>query len=109
MYNYYSPITLNKLSLEGVDKSSVDFEKKIALLRAKRMEESRQANSPTTGGISPVNKLAFAGSGIGFALGVALAFNKKTGFWKGWGYAIVGAVALGSLGRGIGFLTTKNN
>jgi len=40
-------------------------------------------------------------SSIGFASGVAYAFYKKTGFWKGWGIAIVGGIALGGIGYGI--------
>jgi len=31
---------------------------------------------------------------IGFASGVIYAFSKKTGFWKGWGIAIIGGIAL---------------
>lgn len=48
-----------------------------------------------------------AGSGIGFAMGVGYAFYKQTGFWKGWGIAIVSGIAIGGLTRGIGFLTMK--
>jgi hypothetical protein len=38
-------------------------------------------------------------AGVGFAGGVAVAFAKKTGFWKGWGIAIIGGI----VGSGIGF------
>ena len=38
------------------------------------------------------------GGSIGFALGVAYAFKTKSGFWKGWGYAIIGGIALGGIG-----------
>jgi hypothetical protein len=38
---------------------------------------------------------------VGFADGVAYAFNKQTGFWKGWGIAIIGSVVLGGIGYGI--------
>ncbi len=38
---------------------------------------------------------------IGFATGVAYAFYKKTGFWKGWGIAIIGSIAIGGIGYGI--------
>ena len=41
------------------------------------------------------------GSSIGFATGVAYAFYKKTGFWKGWGIAIIGSVVLGSVAYGV--------
>jgi hypothetical protein len=40
-------------------------------------------------------------SSIGFAAGVVYAFKKKTGFWKGWGIAIIGSVVLGGIGYGI--------
>jgi hypothetical protein len=40
-------------------------------------------------------------SPIGFMGGVAYAFNKKTGFWKGWGIAILGSIVLGGVGAGI--------
>jgi len=40
-------------------------------------------------------------SGLGFAGGVAYAFAKKTGFWKGWGIAIIGSIVLGGVGAGI--------
>jgi hypothetical protein len=42
---------------------------------------------------------------IGFASGVAYAFYKKTGFWKGWGIAIIGGIALGGIGYGIDLMT----
>lgn len=57
---------------------------------------------------SRLRRLAMAGAGIGFATGVGYAFYKQTGFWRGWGYGIVGAITLASLTRGVGFLTTKN-
>ena len=40
-------------------------------------------------------------SGIGFAGGVVYAFAKKTGFWKGWGIAIIGGIVAGGIGYGI--------
>lgn len=36
---------------------------------------------------------------VGFASGIAYAFAHKTGFWKGWGIAIVFGIG----GRGIGY------
>jgi hypothetical protein len=41
------------------------------------------------------------GSSIGFATGVGYAFYKKTGFWKGWGIAIIGSIVLGGVAYGI--------
>jgi hypothetical protein len=46
----------------------------------------------------PVSQLM---SAVGFAGGVAYAFNKQTGFWRGWGIAIIGSVVLGGIGYGI--------
>ena len=42
---------------------------------------------------------------IGFASGIAYAFYKKTGFWKGWGIAIIGGIELGGIGYGIDMMT----
>jgi hypothetical protein len=42
------------------------------------------------------------GSSLGFIIGLGYAFNVKSGFWKGWGYTILGSMALGGLGYGIG-------
>tara|TARA_Y100000389_G_scaffold113651_1_gene110760 strand:- start:3806 stop:4114 length:309 start_codon:yes stop_codon:yes gene_type:complete len=47
------------------------------------------------------------GSSIGFALGVAYAFKVKSGFWKGWGYAILGGFILGGVGYGVGMAKKK--
>jgi hypothetical protein len=41
------------------------------------------------------------GSSVGFATGVGYAFYKKTGFWKGWGIAIIGSIVLGGVAYGI--------
>lgn len=47
---------------------------------------------------------------IGFAAGVGYAISQKTGFWKGWGFAIIGSVALGGIGYGIDYArNSKNN
>ena len=46
----------------------------------------------------------------GFAGGVGYAIVQKTGFWKGWGYAIIGSIALGGIGYAIDYANnTKNN
>lgn len=45
---------------------------------------------------------------IGFAAGVFYSFNKKTGFWKGWGIAIIGSIALGGIGYGIDSFNNKS-
>ncbi len=47
------------------------------------------------------------GSPIGFALGMGYAFKVKSGFWKGWGYAILGGIALGGIGYGVGMAIPK--
>ena len=47
------------------------------------------------------------GSSLGFTIGIVYAFKVKSGFWKGWGYAILGSIALGGLGYGIG-MAIKN-
>lgn len=48
------------------------------------------------------------GSSVGFALALGYAFKVKSGFWKGWGYTILGSLALGGIGYGIGMAVKKN-
>lgn len=48
------------------------------------------------------------GSSLGFALALGYAFKVKSGFWKGWGYTILGSMALGGIGYGIGMAVKKN-
>jgi len=43
------------------------------------------------------------GSSLGFIVALGYAFKVKSGFWKGWGYTILGSMALGGLGAGVGF------
>lgn len=47
------------------------------------------------------------GSSVGFASGVIYAFSKKTGFWKGWGIAIIGSITLGGIGYSIDYARNK--
>jgi hypothetical protein len=49
-----------------------------------------------------------AGS-VGFAAGVAYGFKVSSGFWKGWGYAIIGSIALGGIGMAIGGAIKDNS
>jgi hypothetical protein len=43
------------------------------------------------------------GSSLGFIVALGYAFKVKSGFLKGWGYTILGSMALGGLGAGVGF------
>lgn len=45
--------------------------------------------------------------GLGFAMGIAYAFRYKSGFWKGWGIAIVGGIAGSGIGYGIDQFSKK--
>lgn len=54
------------------------------------------------------NKGHVLGAAVGFAAGAGYAFYKKTGFWKGWGLAIIGSIVIGGLGYGIGYAMKKN-
>lgn len=47
------------------------------------------------------------GSATGMIIGIAYAFKVKSGFWKGWGYGIIGSIALGGLGYAIGTVIKK--
>ena len=42
------------------------------------------------------------GSSLGFIVALGYAFKVKSGFLKGWGYTILGSMALGGLGAGVG-------
>ncbi len=53
------------------------------------------------------------GSSLGFIVALGYAFKVKSGFLKGWGYTILGSMALGGLGAGVGLAIdsskNKNN
>ena len=42
------------------------------------------------------------GSSLGFIVALGYAFKVKSGFLKGFGYTILGSMALGGLGAGVG-------
>ena len=75
----------------------------IAYFKCKDEEEKKQREIEQQKIISNTPKYIYASilSPIGFLGGVAYAFNKKTGFWKGWGIAIIGSIVLGGIGAGI--------
>jgi hypothetical protein len=72
------------------------------------MEDKNTSNS-----IMSPNPITYSYEGrnvagaVGFALGVAYAFKTKSGFWKGWGYGIIGGLVLGGIGYGIGMMIKK--
>ena len=74
-----------------------------AYFKCKDEEEKKQREIEQQKIISNTPKYIYASilSPIGFLGGVAYAFNKKTGFWKGWGIAIIGSIVLGGIGAGI--------
>lgn len=86
----------------------------------KRLAESREDNSlqeniekNTFGYFNPdPNNYSYLGrnigSSVGFAIALGYAFKVKSGFWKGWGYTILGSMALGGLGYGLGMAIKKN-
>ena len=47
------------------------------------------------------------GASVGALAGVAYAFKVKSGFWKGWGYSILGGLLIGGLAYGIGLALEK--
>ena len=44
---------------------------------------------------------------IGGLIGLVYAFKTKSGFWKGWGYMILGGLTIGGVGYGIGYAIPK--
>ena len=97
------------------------------------VEESKATNSAASYGIDPVTNLPNSkeddiianfikpnpknytleartvGGSLGFIVGLGYAFKVKSGFWKGWGYTILGSIALGGLGYGIGMAIKKKD
>ena len=63
--------------------------------------------APPKAEMSSSQKAAQIAGSIGFLVGVVYAFKTKSGFWKGWGYGIIGSVALGGVGYGVGTLLKK--
>ena len=54
---------------------------------------------------------SFEGRAIGGSIGIlaslGYAFKTKSGFWKGMGYWLIGSIAVGGLGYGVGTLIKK--
>lgn len=53
------------------------------------------------------NKFRILIGSIGFAAGVIYGFKNHTGFWKGWGCAIVGGIVGSGIGYGIDQFSKK--
>jgi len=94
---------------EGIEEAKSDFEKTV---EQQKLDNATGSGSGFTrlqnDNASRLNRLTLAGSSIGFVVGVGFAIKNKTGFWKGFGYTILGSITGASLTRGVGFLTTKN-
>jgi len=63
------------------------------------------------GSIMTTQEVPFAkiGGGVGVALGLGYAIETKSGFWKGFGFALIGGLASSGLGYGIGKLIKKKS
>ena len=48
------------------------------------------------------------GASLGFALALGYAFKVKSGCGKSWGYTVVGGIAIGGIGYGVGMAIPKN-
>ena len=79
---------------------------------SKYPNEKLQENTAGVGLISPSPttysyEYRNIGSAVGFGVGLIYAFKVKSGFWKGWGYTILGSLALGGIGYAIGRVHKK--
>jgi len=50
---------------------------------------------------------AWVGNALGDVIALAYAFKTKSGFWKGFGYVLLGGLTGGALGFGVGSLIKK--
>tara|TARA_R110000772_G_scaffold213523_2_gene324073 strand:- start:153 stop:455 length:303 start_codon:yes stop_codon:yes gene_type:complete len=98
---------LNQGQLQGINQTTTK------LVEQKKADKELEEQEITKSSYFKPNLLNYSfegrniGSSIGFALGVAYGFKVKSGFWKGWGYAIIGSLVLGGLGYGIGNIKKK--
>lgn len=98
----YQNFTTKKASDPRLEILTMTREQQLEREREFRKQEEKEMRNE----IMKDNKATIVGARIGSSLGfiVALgyAFKVKSGFWKGWGYTILGSVALGGLGAGVG-------
>lgn len=50
---------------------------------------------------------AWVGNALGDVIALAYAFKTKSGFWKGFGYVLLGGLTGGALGFGVGSVIKK--
>ena len=50
---------------------------------------------------------AWVGNALGDVIALAYAFKTKSGFWKGFGYVLLGGLTGGALGFGVGSIIKK--
>ena len=101
---------LNQTQLQGINETTTKLVEQEKL--AQKEKEKQEVVKPSYFKPNLIN-YSFegrnVGSSIGFAIGVAYAFKVKSGFWKGWGYAILGSIVLGGVGYGVGMAKKKKN
>lgn len=110
MKTFGEPLVLN-VDWGGVEKAQSDFDASIkatAEQRANEINVLKTSNLPMAQVSNRLDNLTIAGSAIGTVLAIGYAVYKKTGFWKGAGYGLLGSFTGGTLFRGVAFLTTKN-
>jgi len=49
----------------------------------------------------------YVGASVGILISLGYSFKTKSGFWKGLGYWLIGSIAVGGLGYGVGALIKK--
>lgn len=57
---------------------------------------------------APSRKFSAAMGSVGFAGGIIYAFNVKSGFLLGWGYAILGGIIGTCVGAGVDSFVNEN-
>ena len=60
-----------------------------------------------TADFASMNRYAMLMSGVGFAGMMYYAFKTKSGFWKGFGYVLLGSIAGAAVGSGVDSFNVK--
>jgi hypothetical protein len=106
---------LSQTQLQGINETTTK------LVEQSKSENNSGSNVTTTNTNDAQRSLftpnpknySFEGRAIGASIGILLslgyAFKTKSGFWKGMGYWLIGSIAVGGLGYGVGTLIKKKN
>ncbi|MBW2998137.1 hypothetical protein KY321_01240 [Candidatus Woesearchaeota archaeon] len=100
--NYQNFTTINKASDPRLEILTMSREQQLQREIDFREQEEKEMRNKLMNDNKATIVGARIGSSLGFIVALGYAFKVKSGFWKGWGYTILGSVALGGLGAGVG-------